>query len=255
MDKRYRTIRYGHIEVSFTWDLDGGGMTFGRQYVEVLRRHLGPVESLFEFCSGPGFIGFAALAAGICQRLTLADISPAAVEACRRTARRNGLEDRVDIYESDCLASIPEHQKWDLVVGNPPHYIGTEKDHHHSRRLFDPGWTVHQKLYAHALPHLNPGANIILQENARASEASDFTAMIEENGLRIFKLLDAEGRHYRGNPRRRKKSGRGFLDRLESVLHSPGIERLIKDNDLYQRLQYLPGLAPPTYFIWSRPAA
>ena len=82
---------------------------------------IGRQERTFEWCAGPGFIGFSLLGHGLTDTLCLADVNPAAVDACNETIRRNGLEGRVDVYVSDGLAAIPASERWNLVVGNPPH--------------------------------------------------------------------------------------------------------------------------------------
>jgi 16S rRNA G1207 methylase RsmC len=60
------------------------------------------------------------MANGFCKTLCLADINPEAVEACRRTVADNRLEARVSVYASNNLRDIPDGEKWDLVVSNPP---------------------------------------------------------------------------------------------------------------------------------------
>src|SRR6476646_6270546 len=97
----YYKVKYGDIAVNYVPEIDGGGMTFGQQFLKVLPPRTGRVKHAFEFCAGPGFIGFAMLAAGLCERLTLADVNPAAVRACEQTIRENGLGDRVKVYLSD----------------------------------------------------------------------------------------------------------------------------------------------------------
>jgi len=43
-------------------NLDGGGSTFGQDFIPVLRaRGMPKVQRTFEWCSGPGFIGFSLL--------------------------------------------------------------------------------------------------------------------------------------------------------------------------------------------------
>jgi methylase of polypeptide subunit release factors len=74
----------------------------------------------FEWCAGPGFIGFSLLGAGLTETLCLADINPQAVAACRRSINDNALAARANVYLSDNLANIPQSEQWDLVVGNPP---------------------------------------------------------------------------------------------------------------------------------------
>src|SRR5215467_9087861 len=115
-------IKFREISVVFEPALDGGGSTFGQEFIQVVADRIGPSQHIFEFCAGPGFIGFSLLAHGLCEKLTLADINPEAVQACRRTIADNALSDRVSVYCSDNLQDIPAAEKWDLVVSNPPHF-------------------------------------------------------------------------------------------------------------------------------------
>ena len=96
-------------------------------------------------------------------------------------SRTTGSTDRVAIYHSDDLKSIPAAEQWDLVVGNPPHFLD-EGDL--CRR--DPAWSIHRGFYANVEKHLKPGGVICLQENNRGSTAETFRAMIEQAGLRII---------------------------------------------------------------------
>ena len=178
-------VFYKNLKVFYAADLEGGGRTFGQEFLQVVPEKIGPVEHIFEFCAGPAFIGFSLLAHGCCQRLTLADINPAAVALCRETIRENGLEDRVSCYVSDGLESIPASEKWDLVVSNPPHWKEYDQVHGRDIRRFDIGLEIHQRFYRDIRPHLKPAAKILFQENGRATTAEDFAAMIAANGLRV----------------------------------------------------------------------
>ncbi|MBU1996589.1 MAG: hypothetical protein KKF78_05490, partial [Candidatus Omnitrophica bacterium] len=53
-----QTIKYKDICVYFMDYLNGGGSGFGQQYLRVLKERVGIVEHIYEFCAGPGFIGF-----------------------------------------------------------------------------------------------------------------------------------------------------------------------------------------------------
>ena len=130
---RFETAILGGIEVVYTEELDGGGGRYGQDYIDFVTTRLGPRGRAFEWCAGPGLIGFSLLGHGLCETLCLADVNPAAVEACEETVRRNGLEDVVDVYLSDGLDDIPAHERWDLVVGNPPH-AGTDEIRPHINR-------------------------------------------------------------------------------------------------------------------------
>jgi 16S rRNA G966 N2-methylase RsmD len=181
----YEIERYRDVEVAWTRDLDGGGRGFGQQFVPVVQELFGHVDRVFEFCAGAGFIGFALLAEGLCDTLCLADMNPRAVAAMRHTIASNRLQDRVAVYESDGLADIPSSERWDVVVGNPPHY---------SRQCeniisHDPGWRLHRAFYRDVRRYLKPHASILLQESVSGSCAETFAPMLAENGLELVKAF------------------------------------------------------------------
>jgi methylase of polypeptide subunit release factors len=180
---RWQSVRYGPIAVRFKKHLDGGGTSFGQDLVTFLAlRQMPPRQRVFEWCAGPGFIGFSLLARGMAQTLCLADINPEAVEAAQRTVTENGLGARVTVLRSDGLADIPAAERWDLVVSNPPHFIDDWID---DLRSYDHGWHLHRAFFADVGRFLNPSGVIVLQENNRGSTAEMFRPMIEQAGLAI----------------------------------------------------------------------
>lgn len=259
----YYTVKYNQIAVSYLPELDGGGMTFGQQYLSVIREKLGRVGHVFEFCAGPGFIGFSLLANGLCDKLTLADVNPKAIDAVKHTIRENKLEDRVSVYQSDCLDQIPATEKWDLIVSNPPHWDGTDAEYKASIRLVDPGWVIHKRFYRDVKKFMNPNASIIFQESAHATKADDFAPMIKENGLDLVDVFAVSS----AAPTAKRRSAPSWLGKVtrelahrtmlpvEKLLMIPGVEKALKDNDLYRKIAALPGLAPTQfYFMWSKAA-
>ncbi len=199
MTTRYKTVKYKNIKVSHLPELDGGGDDFGQEFLHVMEDKIGKVDHLFEYCAGPGYIGFSLLAHGYCNKLTLADINPVAVEACQDTIRRNGLEDRVKVYLSDALDDIPQNEKWDVIVGNPPMIFADselhkkqiqEKDTSHLRR-YDHEFIVHKKFYRDIHRFLKPEGTAILQESDAYTKAKDFMPMIKENGVELIEVFKA----------------------------------------------------------------
>lgn len=185
---QYSTITLGGIDVCFTEDLDGGGARYGQDYIGFVEQNLGSRARTFEWCAGPGFIGFSLLGHGLTDTLCLADVNPAAVDACHETVRRNGLEGRVDVYLSDGLDAIPATERWNLVVGNPPHSGTAEVRSEIKRPLAiyqDVDWLIHENFYASVGAHLAPDAQIVIQENLRFSSAETFAAMLAGNGLQL----------------------------------------------------------------------
>ena len=183
-------IRYNNIEVVYKKNLHGGGIRFGQQFIPVVKEKFGHVGHAFEFCAGPGFIGFSLLANKLCDKLTLADINPGAVKVCNETIKKNGLESKVTVYLSDCLDNIPETEKWDLIVGNPPHvFCATEDEYKKDITLFDPNFNIHKKFYRDIRKFLKPAGSVLLQEHAESTSIVDFREMIEKNGLKIIDVF------------------------------------------------------------------
>jgi hypothetical protein len=188
----YSVEVYKDIEVCWRPELEGGGRSFGQDYLPVVRHLFGKVGRVFEFCAGPGFIGFSLLAHGLCDSLAVADVNPEAVAALRETVRRNGLADRVSVYLSDGLANIPDEERWDLVVSNPPHFA-VQRREQPSVITDDLGWKLHRDFYARVSRFLNPGGAVLIQENFEGSVPADFIPMMASNELEHVRSLTYSG--------------------------------------------------------------
>jgi SAM-dependent methyltransferase len=190
--KPWRRTTYGDIHVNYRDHLDGGGRTSGMEYLPLFHDLEMPRQArVFEWCAGPGFIGFALLGYGFCDTLCLADVNPEAVQACRRTVVQDRLAERVAVYHSDNLDDIPASERWDLVVGNPPHFVDISPG---ELRFHDEGWKLHRRFFAAIGRFLKPGGIIVLLENNRGSTAETFRGMIEAVGLCIVFVHNCEGR-------------------------------------------------------------
>jgi SAM-dependent methyltransferase len=177
------TANYAGVRVSYKPHLNGGGLTFAENFIRFFRARGMPKQGrVFEWCSGPGFIGFSMLANGLCDSLCLADINRRAVIACHRTIRENGLASRVVAYKSDNLGAIPRSERWDVVVGNPPHFADQFT---YDRRNHDAKWRIHRSFFNEVLPFLKPAGVIVLVENDNASTVDTFRSMIDGAGLSI----------------------------------------------------------------------
>ena len=172
-ESELRTVTYAKLRVFYRDHLDGGGMAFGQDYLRLVPRL--PTRPRT-----------------VCDSVCLADLNPDAIEVCRRTIDANGLSDRVRLYHSDCLDGIPSTERWDLVVGNPPH-SGTDRllPWGPTAIYKDAGWTLHDRFWRSVPSFLNPRAAVLIQEKSDLSKVSDFAGMIESNGLRIIHVSDA----------------------------------------------------------------
>jgi hypothetical protein len=181
-----RHVSYGGIKIKYASELDGGGTEFGQDFLPFLRaRGIPKQQRAFEWCSGPGFIGFALLGNGFCETLCMADINPDAVASCERTISVNGLISRASVFQSDNLEAIPRTEKWNLVVSNPPHFVDQYEG---DLRAHDPQWHIHREFFATIGDFLAKDGVVVLQENNRGSTIDSFRQMIESSGLEIVFL-------------------------------------------------------------------
>lgn len=173
--------------VSYHSSEDGGGTWFGQEYVRELQRYGRKFDRCLEWCSGPGFIGFAILAHGICKNLTLVDRHQPSSVSVANTLAQNQCVDLAKFYNLERISSMPVSEKFDLVVANPPHYLNCPGDPNYQRIAVDKNWQAHEEFYENIGSYLNPGAVILLQENQAGSLSgpAEFLPMIERNGLKV----------------------------------------------------------------------
>jgi len=191
----YSQVTYSGIAVSYKPHLDGGGSTCGQDIISLLQaRGMSKAKRAFEWCAGPGFIGFSLLANNLAETLCLADVNPEAVAACRRTIARNGLEARASVYLSNNLKGLPESEQWDLVVGNPPHFA---KSGIGQKRYHDADWEIHREFFGDVSNHLQPGGFILLQENTLEATPDTFAPMIADAGLTLIFVREPSADHPR----------------------------------------------------------
>jgi hypothetical protein len=185
MADTYLSTNYRDLTVFWKPELDGGGQTFGQDFLPVVRELFGRVSHVYEACAGCGFIGFSLLAEGLCERLTLSDINPRSVEAMRETVSRNGLEDKVEVHLADGLDALPRASVFNLVVSNPPWYDVDGG----SLIAGDPGWAFHRSFYAGIRDYLAPAASVLVQENSGGAEPEVFAPMLAAGGLTQIQAL------------------------------------------------------------------
>jgi 16S rRNA G966 N2-methylase RsmD len=182
------------IKIVYHSSLDGGGSSFGQRYRHLLS-NLYPNKKFvncFEWCSGPGFIGFDLLSRGFCKNIYFSDIFYPAIKSIEKTVEMNGkiCEGNVFWSHADSIKKLPPQWKFDLVVSNPPHWnsdlgqFACEQTFG-DRRSNDQGWKIHADFFANIKQHLNPESIILLQEQSVASGPKMFEPFIEQAGLMI----------------------------------------------------------------------
>ena len=240
----HKYAKYNDIEVVYKPELHGGGLRFGQQFIPIVQEKLGHVEHAFEFCAGAAFIGFSMLANKLCDKLTVADVNPEAVKVLNETIKRNNLESKVTAYLSDCLDSIPETEKWDLVVASPPHvFTPNEERYKKDRILYDPNFRIHKNFYRDIKKFLKPGGSILFQEHTEAHGVEDFRGMIEKNGLKIVEFFTYKNPS--GSPNDKEPDYGVYFKKPWKLLDPFHIYRFLKRRiNPYPPRNY--------YFIWSK---
>jgi len=175
------------FEVSYNSDEDGGGTWFGQEYVAVVQqRYQRRFRRCLEWCSGPGFIGFALLAHDLCDYVVLMDRHLPVTESVRDTTQRNAVEHRVSFYCCDAIAQLPDSEQFDLIVANPPHFLECPGNANYQRIAVDTDWQIHHEFFNHVRAYMTPDSTILLQENQAGSldGPAEFRDMIERAGLK-----------------------------------------------------------------------
>jgi hypothetical protein len=161
----------------FEWrqHLDGGGLSFARDLVDVVKASFESVGHLCEVGAGVGILGLLLLARGCCERLTLVDVNPEAVELARRAIARNGFGDSARAVVGDGLSGLDTLEDVDLVVSNPPHFESRPPFFADVPDLVvvDHGWRMHHSLIGDFVARASPGARMLLIENVFGSRARD----------------------------------------------------------------------------------
>jgi methylase of polypeptide subunit release factors len=174
--------------------MDGGGTWFGQEYVSIIQQRYPDrvFERCYEWCAGPAFIGFNILDHGLCKSLCVSDIYSDAIVRVKETAKVNSIE-CVSAYATGTVAELPDHEMFDLVVANPPHFLSCPGDDNYQRIAVDNDWAAHREFFENIGQHLLPGGIILLQENQAGSlnREKDFEQFIRAAGLKITAVIDS----------------------------------------------------------------
>jgi methylase of polypeptide subunit release factors len=140
-------------------------------------------------------LGYEILGMGLAKHIVFTDYYPVAIENCLENASNNHLTSHVTGYISGTIEGIPNTEKWDLVVSNPPHvadkeyFISTmpeESDYLENtcRLIVDQNFAIHREFFKNIKEKLTPDADVFLIE---ASNHDFFVEWADAGGLKLVK--------------------------------------------------------------------
>jgi len=164
--------------------LDGGGTTQYLDFLNAIKKQNKKYNKALEWCSGLGAIGFSLLDAKIINHITFMDVYQPAIDYVNNMAVLNNISNKVTAYCVGKARDLPSNEKFDLIVGNPPHMVrdftleeahaqDLKKGFHprqkwhldeSNRLLADIDWRIHTEFFANIGDHCNPGCDIFITE-------------------------------------------------------------------------------------------
>lgn len=138
--------------------------------------------------------------------VTAIDVSAAALAVARKNAERHGVADRIAFVESDLFAAVPEGEKFDAIVSNPP-YVSTAEmaelpedvknyEPHLALEAGENGTAVIEPLVAQAAEHLHSGGLLLIEISSMIAAAVE--RLVRETGsLELLPTLRDPAGHAR----------------------------------------------------------
>ena len=184
-----KEVQYFDSTIYWTDELDGCGNTMVDDFLDATayitnNKHF---NNTLEMFSGPGYWGFGLLFSQMTDKLTLSDIELKNSYVINKTIRENKVETKAKFVNTSTFSSLKE-EKFDLIVGNPPHFNHDPYVEHYSepRKYKDLDWSIHKSFFENVGNYLTNDGTIILAENVWGSRPTTFKHMIDDADLQII---------------------------------------------------------------------
>ena len=183
--------------------LEGGGYDNRFEFVNAVR--FGGNDSIYnrclEWCAGHGILGFSLLVEQLCKHITFMDYYDVAIKECYFTAEANERLQDMDGYISSTIAGLPNLEKFDLVIGNPPNandenilVTGLKKDaaeqneqilymENTLRITLDQDYEIHKEFFNNIRSRITDDADIFI--SVTHYENPEIPKMISKNDLKL----------------------------------------------------------------------
>jgi len=133
-------------------------------------------ETVLDIGTGSGVQ--AVFAADNASVVVATDINPAAVKMAKLNAKRNGVDDIIDVRQGDLFAPINKDEKFDVILFNInyPYNEATQGL-----------WKLHERFFAEVKNHLKQGGRIYYQ-SGRIDNIVRINTMATKNGMSILSM-------------------------------------------------------------------
>ncbi|MBX7072069.1 MAG: peptide chain release factor N(5)-glutamine methyltransferase [Pirellulales bacterium] len=148
-----------------------------------------PVE-IVDVGAGSGILAICAAKELPRARVTAVDISPAALAVARANATDHGMTERIAFIEGDLLGGLPDEQRFDFVVSNPPYIttaematLAVDVAKHEPRLALEAGprgTEIMERLIPEAAARLRPGGWLLMEISPQL--ATTVTDLIASDG-------------------------------------------------------------------------
>jgi release factor glutamine methyltransferase len=160
---------------------------------------------ILDLGTGSGAVSIALAVELAGARIVSTDISPGALAVAGVNVRAHGLRDRITLVQGDLFGAVGTHERFDLIVSNPPYLTdeemmtippGVRAEPDRALRGGAQGLSVIERMVSAAPGHLNAGGFLIFEIGAGQYEAAG--RLIESTEGLSFSHMR---RDYAGNPR------------------------------------------------------
>lgn len=155
------------IKLNFPQHVDGAGEMYCEELLALIdRTGKEKYSRALDWCAGYGPFGFELLDKKRADFVVFQDIYDVAINTCVTNALENNLSSQIGTYICSKISDLPENEKFDLVVGNPPHsntsmYLEKNVLFENTKRLIvDENHEIHKEFLQNIYKYLINGADI-----------------------------------------------------------------------------------------------
>lgn len=147
-------------------------------------------EEILEIGPGTGVISITAALKGA-KKVVAAEINPVAVRNTQANIELHGLQERVEVRESDVYSAVKADEKFDTIFWNTPFgLVKNEKLTDLEKSVYDLGYEATERFVKEAHRYLKPGGRLLIGFSSTLGKLDLVKKFANEAGFNI-KLLSS----------------------------------------------------------------